>query len=69
MTIEENVVAGGSAVGLGVMYYVICRVVVIIRQDHRAQVNIVRRAGRSINLDGANDPVTVLSREVAVVPC
>lgn len=69
MTIKEDVVAWGSAVGLGVMHYVICGVVVIIRQDHRAKIDIIRRACRSIDLDGTDDPVTILGGEVAVIPC
>jgi hypothetical protein len=69
VTVEEDVVACGGAVGLGIMHYVVCGVVVIIRQDHRAEVDVIRRACRSIDLDGPNDAVTVLGGEVAVIPC
>lgn len=68
MAIEQDVVAWGSAVGLGVMHYVICGVVVIIRQDHRAKIDIVRCACRPIDLDSTNDSVTVLGGKVAMIP-
>lgn len=68
VTVEEDVVAWGSAVCLGVMHYVICGVVVIIRQDHRAKIDIIGCACRPIDLDSPNDPVTVLRGEVAVIP-
>lgn len=60
MAIEEDIVAWGSAVGLGVMDEVICGIVVIVRQEHGAKINIIRRACRTVNLDGANDPISVL---------
>lgn len=68
MAIEEDIVAWGCAVGLSVVDQVVCGFVVIVRQDHRAKINVIRRACRSVDLDGANDPVTVLGREVTVIP-
>lgn len=60
MAIEEDILAWGSAVGLGVMDDVICGIVVIVRQEHGTKINVIRRACRTVNLDGANDPVPVL---------
>lgn len=60
MAIEQDVVAWGSAVGLGVMDEVVCGFVVIVGQEHGAKIDIIRRACRAVDLDGTNDPVTVL---------
>lgn len=68
VAVEEDVFAWGSAVGLGVMDNVVCGVVIIVRQEHRAKIDVIRRACRTVDLDGADDTVAVLGREVAVVP-
>lgn len=60
VAIEEDVVAWGSAVGLSIVDQVVCGFVVIVRQDHRSKINVIRRACRPVDLDGANDAVAVL---------
>ena len=69
MSVEEDVVAWGSAVGFGVMDQVVCGFMVIVREDHGAEINVIGRACGPIDLDGTNDPVTVLGGKVAVIPC
>lgn len=66
--IEEDVVRGRGALGPGVDDDLVGGLVVVVGDGEDAEVDVVRQRSRAVDLDGADDAVAVLGREVGVVP-
>lgn len=65
-TVDEHIVAQRRSMSLGVEDNIVRALVVVVCQQQRAQVNVVVEACWSIDLNGANNAVAVLCREVGV---
>jgi hypothetical protein len=67
-TVEENVVAERWTVALSVVHQLIRALVVVIHKRERAKVDVIGQRSWTVNDDGTDNAIAILSREVRVVP-
>ena len=66
--IEEDIVTWGRTVRLGIDNEFVRSLVVIVRQDERAEVNIIIKTCRAVDVDSPNNTVPVLGGKVRMIP-
>jgi hypothetical protein len=66
--VKQDVVSGWRAPNTSVFDNLVGRLIVVVADGEDAEVDFVGERGRAVNQDGADNAVTVLRREVRVVP-
>lgn len=66
--VKENILACWRTIMRSIDNELVRSPVVVVGQDERAEIDIIIQTCRPVNMDGSNNAISILGREVRMIP-